>query len=229
MADRETPGTAAGLYEARGTVPLALPLLQGDVFREVLIPSFKDEPVIAMITQHPCSMRAGAVLRARLTVATVRKRKTISERDWQGFGATMLLPDLLNDGDDYEADFSDIGVVPSSALSRSSRIAALTNYGVHVLQQRHVFYLTRFTIDVPTLAETFDPIATEMELQYEWVEAALDATPEVDALSVIEKAEQEFTSYLDENNRQRRQQLQETANRADVRRQVRREISKRYE
>jgi hypothetical protein len=141
----------------------------------------------------------------------------------------MLLPNLFGDGADYEADFRDTGVVLSESLHRSRRLAALTNYGVSVLQQRLVFYLTRLTVDLPTLADAFEDIAAETELQWEWAEAALsaaakDADPEV----VLGEAEKLFAEYLDENGRERRRLLKQSETRVDVRRQIRREIGARY-
>jgi hypothetical protein len=76
------------LYETRGWVPLVRPAAQGNVFREVAIPGFEEEqPPAVMITQHPCSMRTGAVLRPRLTVAAVRKHAKFSNADWQGYAS----------------------------------------------------------------------------------------------------------------------------------------------
>jgi hypothetical protein len=232
MAGREMPPSEEDLYEARGVVPLARPITQGDIFLSVDIPGFDEQPPALMITQHPCSMRTGSVLRARLTVATVRPGNKINDRDWQGYAWAMLLPNMLGDGQDYQADFRDVGSVKTVDLKRSARVVGLTNYGVHILHQRNIYYQTRFTIDIPTLAETFDPVATELELQYEWVEAAigaaLGAESEEDVLQVIVPAESEFGSHLDENNRARRNALQDAASRADIRRQIRREIIKRY-
>jgi len=135
---------------------------------------------------------------------------------------------MQGDSSDYLADFRDVASVASALLERSARIAALTNYGVHILHQRQIYYQTRFNVDIPTLAETFDPVATELELQYEWVEAAMDTASGMDIPEVIAAAERDFAAYLDEDDRARRNALQQTAKRADIRRQVRREIMKRY-
>lgn len=230
---RETPSSEDQLYEHRGSVPLARPNAQGDVFRDVEIPGFEGEqPPAVMVIQHPCSMRAGAALRPRLTVVAVRKNAKFPADAWQGYSSAMPLPGLLEDGKNYLADFRDSGPVRSSSLARATRVAAMTNYVANILQQRLAFYHTRFTIDIPTLAETFEPISTELELQYEWVEAALDAlsssATEQDVLSTVEAAELDFAAYLDENDQARRKALQQAAKRADVRRQVRREVAKRY-
>jgi hypothetical protein len=152
MTNREAPGSADEIYAATNGVPPARPILQGDIFRDVMIPGF-DRHHSAMIIQHPCSMRMGAKLRPRLTMAIVRSRAArINAKDWQGNGAVMLLPDLYGDGAGYEADFRDSGTVASSTLERSMRVAALSEYGIHVLQQRLVHYMTRLTARLSPVA-----------------------------------------------------------------------------
>src|SRR6266487_1354361 len=133
------PLSEEDLYEARGVVPLARPITQGDIFRNVDIPGFDQQPPAVMITQHPCSMRRGSELRARLSVAAVRPGQKINDGDWQGYVWAMLLPNMLGNGQDYYADFRDIGSVKTVDLGRSARIVALTNYGVHVLHQRNIY------------------------------------------------------------------------------------------
>jgi hypothetical protein len=231
MTDRETPSSADNLYEARVDVPLARPIMQGDVFREIVIPGVSDEPTLALIIQHPCSMRAGVRLRSRLTVVRVTQLTSrFQPGDWQGYINFMPLPELTGAGsEDYIADFRDVGSVGSGDLTRDKRIAVLSNYGINILHQRHIFYSTRFTVDVPTLADAFVAIATETELQYEWVEAACDAAPDkAELLKIIDEAEIAFDAFLSQNDRERRKKLQEASTRADVRREVRREIDSRY-
>jgi len=232
MASLETPPDPDGIYDARGEVPLARPITQGDVFRGVDIPGFDESVPAVIITQHPCSMRAGSRLRERIMVSAVRPRQTIHSKDWQGNASAMLLPNLLEDSKDYQADFRDSGSVKTIELSRASRIASLTNYGVQVLHQRNIYYHTRLTVDIKTLAETYDPIATEIELQYDWVESALNSKDDValsdETLKAISVAEKEFGDYLDANDSALRKGLQNSISRADVRRQVRREMMNRY-
>jgi hypothetical protein len=230
MTDREVPSSPEQLYEDVGDALIARPLLQGDVFHDVVVPGFGQDGDIVMITQHPCSMRAGASLRKRLTVAIVRRRKApVTASQWQGHGSVMLLPNLFGGGVDYEADFRDTGAVLSENLHRSQRLAALTNYGVCVLQQRLVFYLTRLTVDLTTLADAFEDIAAETELQWEWAEAALSAAAkDADTEVVLDEAGRKFAEYLDENGRERRLLLTQPETRVDIRRQVRREMGSRY-
>jgi hypothetical protein len=40
-------------------------IFQGDVFQNVVLPGFGDEPQIVQVVAHPCSMRAGTRLHPR--------------------------------------------------------------------------------------------------------------------------------------------------------------------
>jgi hypothetical protein len=232
MTNLDTPPDAAEIYDARAEVPLARPITQGDVFCGVDIPGFDEAFPAVIITQHPCSMRAGTRMRDRITVTAVRKRQKIQQKDWLGNASAMLLPKLLEGDDDFQADFRDSGSVKTTELRRASRIAALTNYGVQILHQRSIYYHTRLTVDIKTLAETYEPIATELELQCDWVESMLqfkyDVSVSDDTLEVIAVGEKEFGDYLDSDDRALRKKLQYAISRADVRRQVRREMMRRY-
>ena len=58
------------LYDERADVSRARPLLQGDVFDDVVLPGFGEEPRRVQIVAHPCAMRTGATLTPRITVVT---------------------------------------------------------------------------------------------------------------------------------------------------------------
>lgn len=224
---REAPEDPGDLYEERGVVPLSLPLMQGDVFRDL---NWLGEtaPPLSMIVQHPCTMRKGASLLERLTVVAVESRPPLSMKDWQGFGHLMPLPDLVAGGY-WAADFRVTGSVPSDSIDRRCRIGTLSNLGVNILQQRLTHYMTRFTIDVRTLAVTFEGVAAEMELQYEWVDAALEASGNPDDLDLVLVEEQAFQDFLGAGgNAERRLKLKDALNRPDLRKEVRREIAKRF-
>lgn len=171
--EREAPTDPSRIYEGRGDVPLSRPIMQGDIFVGSAW-AVDESPPMSMVIQHPCTIRKGAGLREHLTVVAVRPRQALRHQDWQGFGHLMPLPDLQESAY-YAADFCETTSLRSETLNREDRVAALSNYGICVLHQRLTHYMTRFTIDVATLAETFEGIAAEMELLYEWVDAALDA------------------------------------------------------
>lgn len=222
---REAPEDPDDLYDARGDVPLARPVLHGDVFADVPLPGGFPPAGFVAIVQHPCSMRAGAVLRPRLTVARVVQHQRVTGSGWQGHVNLMPLP-LLADDMHFAVDLRELTTVDSAELRRDRRIAGLSNYGITVLQQRHVHYLTRLTVDIPTLAQTFEGVAAEMELLEEWVEAALERAdnPKTDPMEVVATAEAAFDTYLSNDAGRLRTGLDEAVTRADVRREVRRQI-----
>ena len=230
MEPMETPPSNERLYEARGEVPIARPITQGDVFGAVTVAGLATRPVDVMIVQHPCSMRSGTALRSKLTVVLVEQR-SMGSGGWAGNVNFMPLPELRapQDARPYLADLRNLATVDSSALAREVRIAALSNYGILILQQRQAFYLTRVAVQLSTLAQAFEPVSTELELQYDWVEAAMGAAEEdCEFQGIIHNAEAQFGLYLDENDRRRRKALNDPAARTDVRREIRQEIAARY-
>lgn len=81
---------------------------------------------------------------------------------------------------------------------------------------------------LPNLHEVSLPIFSESELLTDWVEAALDATPEGDQEATINEADKAFHAHLDEDDRRRRKRLQQPHLHADLHRECRREICRRY-
>ena len=71
MDELDAPDDPEELYRDRVQVPVTVPLMQGDVFAGVVVPGFSSEPILAEVIMHPCSMRDGATLRDRITVAPV--------------------------------------------------------------------------------------------------------------------------------------------------------------
>ncbi len=162
MTDLEAPDDPGDLYEARGDVPLALPIMQGDVFDHVSVPGLFESLTVAVV-MHPCSMRAGAQLRPKITVAAVRPYQRLHDDDWRtGHTNVMPLPHLRNTDEWYAIDFREIATVPSAALSRQSRIAACSRQGILLLQQRCAFHLTRLAVPLPNLHEVSLSVFTEI-------------------------------------------------------------------
>lgn len=143
----------------------------------------------------------------------------------------MPLPALRQSADWYAIDFREVATVPSTVLSRRSRIAACSQQGILLLQQRYAFHLTRLAVPLTNLNEVSLPVFTESELMTDWVEAALDVAVDVavdgeDAAVV--QAERAFHAYLDEDDRRQRKRLQQPHLHSDLRRKCRREIALRY-
>ncbi|OZB87808.1 MAG: hypothetical protein B7X41_11500, partial [Microbacterium sp. 14-71-5] len=137
---------AHGLYAEVGEVPWARPIMQGDVFRNVVLPGFGEEPRIVQVVMHPCVMRAkNGVLLERLTVATVEPSERVSGAMWERHFRVMPLPNLLAEGADYAARFVEITAAPTAECTLDRRIVALTDPGILILQQRLIMHSTRYS------------------------------------------------------------------------------------
>lgn len=227
------PASADELYDARGRdVPLARPLLQGDVFSDVEIPGVEDGPGIAMITMHPCSMRAGPKLRKRLTVTRVMPHRDIDLKEWPDSDYDFMpLPEVTGEVTSpmLAANFRNVGSVKTTALLLRSRMAVLSTRGLLYLQQRRVHSETRVVIDLETLLEQMAPVLDEAELQEEWAEYALNADSErSDELEVVRRAEAEFQTFLGDAHSELRAALRDKTRRANARREIRVAAQKRY-
>ena len=161
------------LYDERGEVARSRPIFQGDIFKDVVLPGFGDEPRLVQIVAHPCSMRAGTEFHPRITVAPVEKYKRIKGDEWNGNLRIMPLAELV-DGKHYGAKFVDVTAAPSGLLTIESRIASLTDRGIYVLQQRLVKHYTRLDVDIPALTREAAPVLWELHQQRDWVETVLD-------------------------------------------------------
>lgn len=217
------PESVDELYRARGEdVVAARPVLTGDVFEHVEIHD-EDHAGLVMVVAHPCAMRgAGGRLMPRITVAPIRPYQHLPFRRWpSGHYGVMPLPKLRDDNDEARAvHLLELSSVPSNALRHEQRILAMTDRGIHVLQQRLVYCLTRVVVGLDSLQEQAAPVLLEAELEEEWVdELAADETAE--ALSV---ASAEFAEYMDSGGRTA---LKDVTRRTDTVRAVRAEIRRR--
>jgi len=223
------PANPAELHDARGAdIPLSRPLMQGDVLKDVDIPVLETGTGLAMVIMHPCSMRTGATLRKRLTVVRLIKHRALQLTHWpDGDYDCMPLPDLMGeDVDDpaFASCFRDVGSVRTIELDLRSRIAILSAPGILYLQQRYVHSATRVVVDLETLSVQMSPVFDELELQEEWVDAALVARVSelgFDEIAAIQLAEREFQDFLSEDNDYLRQGLKDPLRRA-IRLEVRR-------
>ncbi|WP_298209048.1 hypothetical protein [Ferrimicrobium sp.] len=229
------PSNPAELYDARGAdIPLSRPLMQGDVLKNVDIPGLATDTGLAMVIMHPCSMRTGSTLRKRLTVVRLIKHHALQLTQWpDGDYDFMPLPDLMGDNVDDPAVascFRDVGSVKTTDLDLRSRIAILSARGILYLQQRYVHSGTRVVVDLETLSMQMSPIFDELELQEEWVDAALAARvsePSFDEIKAIQVAEREFQDFLSVDNDYLRRGLKDPMRRTEVRRTIRLEVRRR--
>ncbi|BCW77511.1 DUF863 family protein [Arthrobacter sp. NicSoilB11] len=158
-------------------VPFWLPYSQGDVFDEVVMPGIEDnEPGLAMLFMHPCTMREGARLREAVTAVRVKfhqDRVLPRPGTWANRNKLMPLPDLSGTGGStHVADFMLIGTVPSVSLDRARRVSQLSADGRLILQQRIIFHLTRHAPSIDILRQASHGLELELQSQTDWMEEA---------------------------------------------------------
>jgi len=219
----ECPDDAEDLYLAatRDEVDTSRPVLTGDVFEDVAIPGV-DGTGLGIVLTHPCSMRTdGVTLARRLLMARVSASGKIPLKSWKtGHFKVMPLPLLM--GRHYSALFDEMGMVKSPILRATHRMACLTPFGINLLQQRFVWYLTRFLAPTHRLGEASEAVFEEVDLCAEWVSEATSAGGDPTA---AEQAFHEWIRSSDESGSRRQDLLRERQRRAGLRQEMRRRIS----
>jgi hypothetical protein len=228
----ESPPSAESIYLARGseTDPYR-PVCTGDVFQATAA-GLDVRHEFVMVLSHPCSMRAGALLRPLIQVTPVVRHGSLRAGDWRRHFRLMLLPELLMDGSGYAASFELSTPMRSGQLLPEDRVACLSEYGILVLFQRHVRHLTRFELGIRNLEPVARAVLTEVELQEDWnrtlARARVDAGEELH--TVLESEAQRFDDFLgapDSGGESLRDALNEPYRHPEVRRAVALEIQRR--
>ena len=194
--------------------------MTGDVFTGVSIDA-DDHDGTVMVVAHPCSMRGreGRLL-PRIVVAPIRRYQSIAFDKWpDGHFRVMPLPYLNGEDDDKNraVHLLELSAVRSNLLSHESRVLSLTERGIHILQQRLVYSLTRVEVGLDRLQEQTAHVLLEAELEEQWVDDLADGD---DAESLI-AASVAFATFMDDGHRQT---LKEVTRRSDTVRTVRAEI-----
>lgn len=210
--DRIDPGS---LYDERGEVSWSRPILQGDVFADVVLPGFGDEPRLVQVVTHPCAMRRGLDLLPRITVAPVERYKLVEGDDWDGHLKVMPLGELIA-GKHYATKFVDVTAAPSDLLTYEARIATLSNRGIYLLQQRIVKHYTRLEVDLPVLRSQAAPVLEEAEQQRDWIETVLP--PEDWTIENLAEEAKAFDEWLSDGDPSRRDLLRSDETHTDIRR-----------
>lgn len=193
-------------------------MFTGDVFQDVslALPGATTKPRELIVLTHPCSMRQdGVALKKRLLVAVVKQR-AVTARGWpvDGMFDLMPLPDLHAGDGEFVAEFDNVGVVESSLLDRSKRVAVLELSGLNLLMQRFVHQLTRVVVATSEFANATLPLYEEIDLTEDWVSYATDHGEVADA------AERTCHEWLRESvgDKSRQEMLRDPQSRSRLRR-----------
>lgn len=208
------------LYDERGTVSWARPLLQGDVFDDVVLPGFSDQPMKVQIISHPCAMRRGADLTPRITVAPVESYQRVTGERWNGNLRVMPLPELI-DEKHFATKFVDVTAAPATLLTRARRIATLSHQGIYILQQRLIKHYTRVEMPLELLRRESAAVLTEAVLQWDWLETVL-TDEELSNEPAIDAEGKAFDTWLSEGDPPRRDLLRNEIHHSDIRRRAQR-------
>ena len=221
----EIPDSPDDLYLAASPdeVEAARPYMTGDVFRDVSIPGVESTGHGIVLT-HPCSMRSNGIdLAKRLLVARVAASDQIPLDKWRdGYFKVMPLPGML-DGH-FSAKFNEIGLVRSQSLLPDERMACLTPLGINLLQQRFIWYLTRFFAPTNRLNEAAESVFEEAELLEEWISTIREAGGS-DPEGI--RAFHEWIRIKDATGNSRQDLLADPQRRAGVRQEMRHHLSAR--
>jgi hypothetical protein len=220
----EAPPSADALYLYRADEVVAeRPVQTGDVFDGVEIPGLDDGPGLAIVINHPCSMRSDGVdLLERLQLARVVLHQEVPLNAWKRHHQRVMpLPDLLLDGSHYAVRFSEFGLVRSATLDLARRVACLDPYGVNLLQQRFIWDLARFFAPTAELHKSCAVAFQEISFMEEWNAGWADAgLPEVDAA----RAFHEWIRDDGGTGMSRQDRLADEQQRAPLRRDMRRHL-----
>ncbi|MFT8532154.1 hypothetical protein [Bifidobacterium aquikefiri] len=226
-------GSGDNLYRARGDeVYLGRPILTGDIFtwkHKVGQDETNCKTRTVIILQHPCSMRTDGVnLSSHLLVAEVRKRKPLSEDDWnKGYFNLMPLPALkpaIETGQrDQAADFNNLHIVDPEEFD--TRLAALSQFGVNLLLQRWIHYTSRLIVPTYQIQEVTEAFYEEADLFEDW---CFDTTDTCDQES-IQQASKQCLEWLraDRGGRTYQECLKDPQSRSTVRAEMRKELKSR--
>lgn len=213
------------LYDERADVSRARPLLQGDVFDDVVLPGFGGEPTKVQIVSHPCAMRTGATLTPRITVAPVVPYQLVRGRGWQGNAGVMPLAELV-DGEHFATKFVDVTASPAALLTRDRRIATLSHQGIYVLQQRLIKHYTRTEMALEVLRRESAPVLTEAELLWDWLVRVLNEA-EIGDDETLEAEAGAFEQWMRDGSPSPQQRLRTEVHHTDVRREAQRAAAER--
>jgi hypothetical protein len=221
----DCPASEESLYESVAPDCDDLrPICQGDVFRDVCMPGFDDDHDLVMLIGHPCSLREGAKLKARLQAVPVRPYERFPLRKWGTLHRKVFsLPGILHEH--HAAELSYTGIVTPEQITPDKRIATLSTRGILLLQQRIVWTVAHAIIKLDTFHDFNAPMLAELELLEFWNEALCHESDSKERAATLLDTAEQFEKYLKDTGL--RGQLIDSTRRADTRQQIRTEAIRR--
>jgi hypothetical protein len=226
-ANLEVPRSYEALFDCFNEDPgLARPVMTGDIFKNL---ETLDGKVNAMVVSHPCTMRGeGGVLGSRILVAKIREHKEIDKADlaenhfsFFPFG-THPVKERKHGVVDFNATYPCTG----DSLRDAERVACLNSYGLSVLHQRYVYFLTRVSIKPAEFDAALRSPLLEAELLQDWTEGYLSFNEVEEATwEDVEEAAKQFDEFVTPQMRDDLKTLDDEHHTIDA---VRREIESRY-
>jgi hypothetical protein len=201
------------------------PICQGDVFTDVSLPGFDGDHKLVMLAVHPCSLREGAHLRARLQAFPVRSYQCVSPAKWPTSHKKVFpLPDL-GGSEHLAANLSESGVLTPQQITPADRIMTLAPRTILLLQQRIVWTAAHTVVKLDTLDEFNAPALTELELLEYWNEQLCGELAGQEREQALSRTAEEFENYVKSTGLQGA--LATPDRRADARSQIRTEAVRR--
>lgn len=225
MTSLQDPTDPDLMYADQGAVPLARPIMFGDVFRDVPCSRGGAASDLVMVLSHPCSMRKGTVLRERIVTATVEPvpDQRVPRQRWaSGFYDYLPLYDLPGVDQLHGVRLSELHAANSSDLDLKQRVLALSDYGIAVLLQRWIYQMSRDPVPIQDIDNLVAPILAETEIQEDWCQVALDVAGEdADVIEVLKQATEAVQNALGTpGSGGPRDRLAEAATRSDARKAI---------
>lgn len=172
------------------------PVCQGDVYRGICLPTYDGEHDHVILATHPCSMREGAHLRARVQAFAVVRHRHVDPARWPtSFKKVMPLPSL-GSNEHRAGQLVDTGPVTPEQLANATRVATLSPRGILLLQQRIIWTLAHTAVRLDTLAEHTGPALAELELLEYWNEQHCGHLKSADRVSALAQTAQDFEDYM---------------------------------
>jgi hypothetical protein len=231
-ASLDQPESDDDLYLGIGDdVDAFRPLIQGDVYAGISIAGYPpgDHDHVAIL-QHPCSMRRGPELRARVAVVPVRAYQHVTSRSWVS-GHTRVVPlpaSSVGAGPHSAAFLTEPGTVAAEAFAAGTRVVQLSTRGLLLFQQRLIYCSTHCVVGLDTLEEFSAPALVEAELLADWCTALVEGHPDIPEPKAIEVESAAFERYIRADT-EVQARLDAVNTRSDARRQVRLEIERRVQ